>query len=115
MQRDISLRRGQRQDHDQIRGASVKEINRKDKNWSATGLFPAAGWVKIGKPNFATVRIRHVVLNAVAQSNVQLPQLGLPRFPRFFILAEPRIRQISAFEEQTASFIFDGLSEHFLQ
>lgn len=70
---------------------------------------------RVGEPNFAAMCPAREVLNTVVQSSIQLPQLGLPLFPRLFILAEFRIRQIGALEKKAASLIFDGTIEHFLQ
>ena len=66
MQRDASLRRCQRQDHDQIRRAGVKEINREHEYWPAAALFPATSRMEIGEPDFAPVWIGHAVSNTIA-------------------------------------------------
>jgi hypothetical protein len=76
-------------------------------------LFPATGRAKISQLDFAAMWIGH--LDAIAQSGVQLPQLGPPRFPSFFVLAKFRIGQIRSLKEQTASLVFDSPIEHFLQ
>jgi hypothetical protein len=115
MQRDIALCRSQGQDNDQIRRASVKEISRKDEGGSAAGLWPPACRMEISEPDFATAWFGHQVLETVTQRGIQLPQLGLPCLPCFFILAEFCVSEIGALEEETAPLVFDGLIEHLLQ
>src|SRR5437899_2458140 len=115
MQRDVTQRRRQWQDNDQIRRASVKEINREDEDGSAAGLFPPACRMEISEPDFATAGFGHQGLDTITQSSIQLPQLGLPCLPRLLILAQLRVSEIGPLEEQTAALVFDGLIEHFLQ
>jgi hypothetical protein len=56
-----------------------------------------------------------IVLDAVAQGGIQLPQLISESFPRPLILAEFGISNIGSVKEQLTPLILDRQVEHFLE